>query len=108
MGIAVYVFHLLLNPRPVDFGGPRFGGPLAGPLSFGQFRPGNENRRMFMAQATKKKAAPAKVKMVAEKVCKNVVKYSTDDEDAIVTNAYVSKKFATEMPDEIVVTVEAG
>jgi len=47
------------------------------------------------------------IEMVKEKDCKGSVKYSSADPDAVVSNIYLSRKAAQEMPPAIKVTVEA-
>lgn len=45
------------------------------------------------------------VRMVSEKPCKGSVRYVAGDEKAMVTNAYLSRRFANPMPQAITVTV---
>ena len=42
-----------------------------------------------------------KVTLTQAKVCGKVVKYETDEEDALISNVYLSKKYADEMPESI-------
>lgn len=57
--------------------------------------------------ATPDPATSARVLMTKEKDCKHVVKYSTDDEEAIVQNVYVAKTaWPGGMPDKIAVFVQ--
>lgn len=56
--------------------------------------------------ATKEKTQKAEsVEMKSDKECKGSVRYATADPDAVVTNVYLSRKFANPMPKSITVTV---
>ena len=53
-----------------------------------------------------KKSSKAEVVMVNGKDCKGSVRYETADPNAVATNIYVSRKFMSEMPGKIKVTIE--
>lgn len=50
----------------------------------------------------------AEITMKKVKDCKHVVRYEATNQDAQVSNVYLSKTFARPMPETIVVTVRAG
>lgn len=51
--------------------------------------------------------ASVKIEMKADKQCKGSVRYIGMGADDQVTNIYLSRKFAKDMPDNIIVTVES-
>jgi len=57
-----------------------------------------------MAKDTNEKS----VEMTVGKICGKSVRYETSDPQAIASNIYVNKTFASTMPEKIIVTVKAA
>ena len=56
----------------------------------------------------KHNGSPISIEMVIEKECKGSVRYAAVEQNALVTNVYLDRRFDGVMPDKILVTVETA